>query len=49
MTEEPVSLKSLLHTRELLIKTINTNLSDNERKFLLSMKQGEPDYSLMAF
>lgn len=49
MTETPVSLEALLETREILIKTINQGLSSNERDFILSVKQGEPDYALMPF
>lgn len=49
MTEVPVSLESLLYTRELLIQTVNQSLSDSERDFLISVKKGEPDYALMPF
>ena len=49
MTEKNISLESLLEAREKLIQTINNDLSANERNFLLSMKQGEPDYSLLPF
>lgn len=49
MTEKDISLESLLDARERLIRTINHDLSANERNFLLSMKQGEPDYSLLPF
>ena len=49
MTEEIVALDELLAARELLIKTISDELTDNERKFLLSIKTGQPDYSLMPF
>jgi predicted nucleotidyltransferase component of viral defense system len=49
MTEAPVSLGSLLDTREILIKTINQDLSNNEKDFIFSMKKGDPDYSLMPF
>jgi hypothetical protein len=44
-----ISLESLLDARERLIRTINHDLSVSERNFLLSMKQGEPDYSLLPF
>ena len=49
MTEEHVSLEELLAARDTLIKTISKELTDNERKFLLSVKIGQPDYSLMPF
>ena len=49
MTEKSVSLETLLNTREELIKVINQMLSNNERDFILSVKKGDPDYSLMPF
>lgn len=49
MTEKPVSLETLLNTREALIKVINQMLSNSERDFILSVKKGDPDYSLMPF
>jgi hypothetical protein len=45
MTVEPVSLESLLQTRERLIVTVQKELDDTERNFLLSLIQGEPDWS----
>ena len=47
MTEKPVSLVTLLSTREELITVINQTLSSSDREFILSMKKGDPDYSLM--
>jgi len=49
MTEKPVSLETLLNTREELIKVINQMLSSSEREFIMSVKKGDPDYSLMPF
>lgn len=49
MTEKEISLESLLEAREQLINTINNDLSMNERNFLLSIKNGSPDYSLLPF
>src|SRR3989338_4170567 len=49
MTEKPVSLAALLNVREELIKVINQRLSNSERDFILSVKKGVPDYSLMPF
>jgi predicted nucleotidyltransferase component of viral defense system len=49
MTEKNISLEELLEAREQLINTINNDLSMNERIFLLSMKTGTPDYSLLPF
>jgi len=49
MTEMSVSLDSLIDAREKLIKTINLGLTNHEKDFILSVKQGHPDYSLMEF
>ena len=49
MTEKPVSLETLLNTREEIIKVINQMLSSSDREFILSVKKGDPDYSLMPF
>lgn len=49
MTVNPVSFDELLATRKSLIEKINTSLTQDERKFLLSVKQGEPDYALLPF
>jgi len=49
MTEKPVSLEALLDTREILVKTINKGLTSKEKDFILSIKQGQPNYSLMPF
>jgi predicted nucleotidyltransferase component of viral defense system len=45
----PIELDELLQVRERLIKELLNTLTKNEREFLLSIKQGEPDYSLMPF
>lgn len=47
MTTVPVKLDELLDSRVKLIKLINESLTKNEREFLLSIKQGEPDWSLI--
>lgn len=47
MTMYPVSLEALLATRKKLFYFVKNNLSDNEKKFILSIKSGEPDYSLL--
>lgn len=49
MTSINVELDDLLQVREKLIKTLLETLTESERKFLLSVKKGEPDYSLMPF
>lgn len=47
MTNIPVELTDLLDTREQLVKLINKGLTDKERHFLMSIKSGIPDWSLM--
>lgn len=49
MTERPISLNDLLVVRERLITELILSLSEKERLFLLSLKQGKPDYSLLPF
>lgn len=49
MTAHPIKLNELEATREKMFAWALTALSENERKFLLSIKQGEPDWSLMPF
>jgi predicted nucleotidyltransferase component of viral defense system len=49
MTNFEVTIDELLDTREALISTIITELTDNEREFLLSVKKGEPQFSLLPF
>lgn len=47
MAEVDISLDELLDVREQLIRDINNNMTDNERKFLLSFKGKQPDWSLL--
>ena len=49
MTEEPVELVELEAARTQLFEWAASALTDNERRFLLSIKQGEPDWSLLPF
>ena len=49
MTLMPTKLNELLQVREKLIKELLDTLTVNEKKFLLSVKLGEPDYNLMPF
>lgn len=49
MTAHEIGLDELEPTREQLFAWVLSALSENERKFLLSIKQGEPDWSLMPF
>ncbi|MCD4655786.1 nucleotidyl transferase AbiEii/AbiGii toxin family protein [bacterium] len=46
---EKVELDDLLMAREQLISTINEELPENDRSFLISLKSGEPDWSLIEF
>jgi predicted nucleotidyltransferase component of viral defense system len=47
MVDEPVSLEDLLKAREDLIREIVGNMPEEHRRFLLSVKRGEPDWSLL--
>lgn len=47
MTNVPVTLEELLKTRIQLVKIIQKELTENERLFLLSLKQGEPNWGLI--
>lgn len=45
MTAEPVSLDVLLAARERMVRELQQELDDNERRFLLSLVAGTPDWS----
>jgi hypothetical protein len=47
MLEQPVSLDDLLKAREDLIKEIVGNMPEQHKKFLVSVKEGEPDWTLL--
>ena len=47
MVERPVSLADLLDAREVLIEEIVGKMPDSHKKFLVSVKRGEPDWSLL--
>jgi hypothetical protein len=49
MTEEPVELADLEDARTQLFEWAANALNENERRFLLSIKQGEPDWALLPF
>lgn len=49
MTANPIKLDELEAAREQMFEWARTALSENERKFLLSIKEGEPDWGLMPF
>jgi predicted nucleotidyltransferase component of viral defense system len=47
MTVQPVTVEELEQVRELLISTIQSELSDAEKDFLVSFKAKKPDWSLL--
>lgn len=48
MAEREVSLSELKEARELYINKLKKDLTDKERRFLLSLKQGEPEWDLLG-
>ncbi|MEX2516925.1 MAG: nucleotidyl transferase AbiEii/AbiGii toxin family protein [Gammaproteobacteria bacterium] len=48
MTTDPVTLDTLLATRERMMTELQTGLDDSERQFLLSLVTGDPDWALMG-
>ena len=49
MTIKPVTLDELLQTREKLVHTIHTKLTNRHKEFLLGFKKGTPDWNLLPF
>ena len=49
MTEQPIELSELEAVRAHLFEWAATALTGSERRFLLSIKQGEPDWTLLPF
>lgn len=47
MTEQEVSLAELVKTREQYIKQLKNDLNEDERNFLISLKQGQPNWNLL--
>lgn len=47
MTDGPVEYQALLDAREDLITTLKRELTSGEKGFLLSLKEGEPDWKLL--
>ena len=45
MTAEAVTWEELADAREQLITRLNQDLTEDERRFLLSIKQGTPEWS----
>jgi hypothetical protein len=48
MTTAPVALADLLAAREALIEGLQAALTENDRRFLLSVKSGEPLWELLG-
>lgn len=48
MPTEPVTLKELLTVREKMIATLKAGLTQDERKFLVSPKEGNPNWDLLG-
>lgn len=48
MTAEPVPLDALLAARERMVREIQQGLDDDERRFLLSLAAGTPQWSLLG-
>ena len=49
MAFKTVSLQELEETRVTMVRLIHEKLSEAHRRFLLALKQGEPDWSLLPF
>ena len=47
MTEMPVSYEELIAAREYLFSRLQSELTGAERKFILSVKEGSPDWKLL--
>jgi predicted nucleotidyltransferase component of viral defense system len=48
MVSNPTSLEALYEARESLINCIGSKLTPEEKKFLLTMKSGDPNWSLLG-
>lgn len=48
MTDEPVEYESLIDARERLITRLKKDLTPSEKRFLLSVKEGTPDWPLLG-
>jgi hypothetical protein len=46
MTVEPFTYENFENTRERLVRTINTNMAPDDRRFLLSVKGLNPDWEI---
>lgn len=48
MTDEPVEYTALIDARERLIALLKTDLTSSEKQFLLSIRDGKPEWSLLG-
>lgn len=48
MTDEEITLKKLLESRDKLIKKINRSLSEKEKRFIISFKNMKPEWELLG-
>lgn len=48
MTPQPVALESLIETRKNMIHLLNSAMTESERRFLLSFKSKDPDWSFLG-
>jgi hypothetical protein len=48
MTIVKISLEDLLETRKTLVSSIKESLTNEERKFLISVKKSEPKWNLLG-
>ena len=48
MTTVNISLEDLLDTRKTLVSSIKESLTNEERKFLISVKTGKPEWDLLG-
>jgi hypothetical protein len=49
MTLEPIDYSELVEIREKILQTIHMGLSADEKRFLISLKEGEPEWDLLGF
>lgn len=47
MTAQPIQLEALLDARERMMRELQQKMSDDERRFLLSLVAAEPDWALL--
>ena len=48
MPIDEIAYKDLIAARETLIETLKKELTDNEKAFLVSVKSGEPNWTVMG-